>query len=123
MKITDLVPGALYSIEESIQKSSPSWKGRATYIGLDTSGFYPEGTLEFRCEDGIGGAFRIEDVKERIEENYILEANLRSALEIAVDVLTKREKGFGYVLPSALRAGLQDNLNKMRAGQPLSIRS
>jgi len=62
MTISDLIPGATYAIESVDDKGLP-WKGRAVYVGPETSEHYPEGTLEFICEDGMGGMFQIEEVK------------------------------------------------------------
>lgn len=54
--------------------------------------------------------------------NTILEENLTTALRIAIQHLEKEEAKMGYTLPSALRAGLESNLERLRKGEPLEIR-
>ncbi len=53
--------------------------------------------------------------------NTILEANLRSALAIAIKTLTEREERIAPGHRSALRAGFEDVLDAARAGEPIVI--
>ncbi len=63
MTIAELIPGATYLI-----KSPCPWSGKGVYIGPDISGHYPEGTLEFACQDDMTGMFSIEDVIALVKE-------------------------------------------------------
>lgn len=60
-----LIPGATYLIHSKDENGEP-WKGTARYVGPETSGGYPDGTLEFVCDDGLGGYFAPEEVQEMV---------------------------------------------------------
>ncbi len=53
--------------------------------------------------------------------NTILEANLRTALAIAIDNLAEGEARVSPAYKSALRAGFEDVLDAARAGEPIVI--
>lgn len=53
--------------------------------------------------------------------NTILEANLHSALAIAIDILAEREARISPTFRSAQRAGFEDVLKAAREGQPIEI--
>jgi hypothetical protein len=55
-------------------------------------------------------------------ENYIMQANLVTALLLAVETLRKREAHLGEDYRSCLRAGLEDVLDGYVAGDPIVIR-
>ncbi len=56
------------------------------------------------------------------EPNYILEANLLVALEVAVLALKEKEAGYGPDFCSSFRAGLQDALAAHDKGNPIVIK-
>ncbi len=53
---------------------------------------------------------------------YILIDNLATALMLAIDSLATSETRAGYAHPSALRAGLMDNLKAIMNGRHIEVR-
>ena len=82
MTDADLKIGQWYRIQHTSTKALDSYNGLAQFVGIDPPG-YPRGSLDFLCEDGVGGVFPIHSVL-REEKPKSKQADVRTALTEAM---------------------------------------
>ncbi len=106
----ELKVGSWYLISHVGKKALDKYTGAAQFLGVDPPG-YPKGSLDFLCQDGVGGVFPITSVLGETKDPTAQQIDVRTALKEAMTQMyaLNHDKHVDYVL-ERLKPYLKDSV-------------